>query len=179
MTNIEFEIADSSPCFFCSEELPLNLLSCSSCGNPQVRYTSAEIYHKFYEGHIIDARAGGLVLGRHHNEDDIPMLFLSVVGVFDLSSYMKGGEYILNIEASVKHKDRLEEINSYMSAEYSPIKSLEVSDKTRIFNTNGIKGELIILFDSAQFVVNRAATKKHFTELEKLNNSVTHKLKKL
>jgi hypothetical protein len=65
-----------------------------------------------------------------------------------------------------------------MSAEYSPIKSLEVSDKTRIFNTNGIKGELIILFDSAQFVVNRAATKKHFTELEKLNNSVTHKLKK-
>jgi hypothetical protein len=179
MTNFEFEIADSSPCFFCNEELPLDLLSCSSCANPQVRYTAVEIYHKFYEGHIIDARAGGLVLGRHHNEDDIPMLFLSAVGVFDLSRYMQGGEYILNIEASVKHKDRLEEINSYMSAEYSPIKSLEVSDKTRIFNTNGIKGELIILFDSAQFVVNRAATKKHFTELEKLNNSVTHKLKKL
>ncbi len=58
-------------------------------------------------------------------------------------------------------------------------KSLEVSDKTRIFNTNGIKGELIIIVDSGQFVVNRAATKKHFTELEKLNNSVTHKLNKL
>ncbi len=179
MTNVEFEIADYSPCFFCSEELPLNLLSCSSCGNPQVRYTAIEIYHKFYEGHIIDARAGGLVLGRHHSEDDIPMLYSSAIGVFDLSKYMQGGEYILNTEASVKHKEKLEEINSYMTAEYSPIKSLEVSDKTRIFNTNGIKGELIIIVDSGQFVVNRAATKKHFTELEKLNNSVTHKLNKL
>ena len=144
-----------------------------------MRYTAIEIYHKFYEGHIIDARAGGLVLGRHHSEDDIPMLYSSAIGVFDLSRYMQGGEYILNTEASVKHKERLEEINSYMSAEYSPIKSLEVSDKTRIFNTNGIKGELIIIVDSGQFVVNRAATKKHFTELEKLNNSVTHKLNKL
>lgn len=179
MTNAEFEIADYSPCFFCSEELPLNLLSCSSCGSPQVRYTANEIYHKFYEGRIIDARAGGLVLGRHHSEDDIPMLYSSAIGVFDLSRYMQGGEYILNTEASVKHKERLEEINSYMSAEYSPIKSLEVSDKTRIFNTNGIKGELIIIVYSGQFVVNRAATKKHFTELEKLNNSVTHKLNKL
>ncbi len=179
MTNVEIEIADSSPCFFCSEELPLNLLSCSSCGSPQARYTAVEIYHKFYEGHIIDARAGGLVLGRHHNEDDIPILYSSAIGVFDLSRYMQGGEYILNTEASVKHKDRIEEINSYMTSEYSPIKSLEVSEKTRIFNTNGIKGELIILIDSGQFVVNRAATKKHFTELEKINNSVTHKLKKL
>lgn len=177
MTNIEFEIADSSLCFFCSEELPLNLLSCSSCGNPQVRYTAVEIYQKFYEGHIIDAKAGGLVLGRHHNEDDIPMLYQSAIGIFDLSSYMQGGEYILNTEASVKHKERFDEINSYMTSEYSPIKSLEVSDKTRIFNTNGIKGELIILVDSGQLVVNRSATKKHFAELEKLNNSVTHRLK--
>jgi hypothetical protein len=92
---------------------------------------------------------------------------------------MQGGEYILNTEASVKHKDRIEEIDSYMTSEYTPIKSLEVSDRTRIFNTNGIKGELIILVNAGQFVINRSATKKHFTELEKLNNSVTHKLKKL
>lgn len=179
MTNVEIEIADASPCFFCGEQLPLELLSCSSCANPQARYTAVEIYHKFYDGHIIDARAGGLVLGRHHNEDDIPMLYSSAKGVFDLSGFMQGGEYILNTEASVKHKDRIEEINSYMSTEYSPIKSLEVSDKTRIFNTNGIKGELIILVDAQQSIVNRAATKKHFAELEKLNNSVTHKLKKV
>lgn len=179
MTNINIEIADSSPCFSCNEALPLNLLSCSSCGSPQARYTAVEIYHKFYEGHIIDARAGGLVLGRHHNEDDIPMLYSSAVGVFDLSGYMQGGEFILNTEASVKHKDKLEEINSYMTAEYSPIKSLEVTDKTRVFNTNGVKGELIILVDLGQLVINRAATKKHFTEIEKLNNSVTHKLTKL
>jgi hypothetical protein len=177
MTKIEFEIADASPCFFCGEELSLNLLSCSSCGNPQVRYNALEIYQKFYDGHIIDARAGGLVLGRHHNEDDIPMLYQSAPGIFDLSSYMQGGEYILNTEASVKHQERLDEINSHMSLEYTPIRTLEVMDKTRIFNTNGIKGELMIVVDSGQYVVNRVAAKRYFTELEKLNHSVTHKLK--
>jgi hypothetical protein len=158
--------------------MPLQLKECPSC-NEEVppRYTAADLYFSFYEGHIIDARAGGFVLGRDNNEDDITMISAVAPGIFQVCGLMQGGEYIINREATSKHMERIEEINSYKSSEDVFINSITINNKTRVFNTNGIKGNLVMLIEAGQFIINRAATAEHYFELEDLNNSVAHELR--
>ncbi|MCA1438519.1 MULTISPECIES: hypothetical protein [unclassified Bradyrhizobium] len=60
----------------------------------------------------MDARFGGLVLGRDGPEDDIPLLQHQGAGVFALIGVMQGGEYILSEEATKRHWTRLQEINA-------------------------------------------------------------------
>ena len=160
--------------------MAVNLTVCPACKEEvPPRLTTFDLLELFAAGHIIDVRAGGLVWGRHDNEDDIPMLMVVANGILQLCGVMQGGEYIVNKEATAKYRTRLEEINSYKSSEkYVPIQSLNITDTTRIFNTNGIKGELLVLLDGGQFVINRAATMKYYAELEEINNSVVHELKK-
>ena len=180
MAKLQFEVADSSPCFHCGTDMPFQLSECASC-NQEVppRYTAADVYFSFYEGHIIDARAGGFVLGRDDNEDDITMISAVAPGIFQVCGLMQGGEYIINKEATSKHRERIEEINSYKNSEYVCINSITITNQTRVFNTNGIKGKLVILIEAGQFIINRAATAEHYFELEDLNNSVSHELNEL
>jgi hypothetical protein len=58
-----------------------------------------------------------------------------------------------------------------------PIQSLSMTNTTWVINTNGIKGELSILMEGGQFIVNRAATIKQYEELEQINKSVNHELR--
>jgi len=178
MRDYTFQGAEGSPCPHCHEEVELDMTVCPSCKQEVYqRYDALSFILTFFEGHIIDARAGGLVLGRNHNEDDIPMLSVMAPGIFQSCGMMMGGEFILNREATAKHKNRIEEINAYLKdSPFTPLTSISITEKTRVFNTNGIKGELIMFVDNGQFVVNRAATAKYFKELEELNNSVTHEL---
>lgn len=178
MAEMTFSIADDSPCYFCGEPVAMDKSTCPSCGKEVfLRYNAADMYLLFYDGHIIDARAGGLVLGRHHNEDDIPMLAAVAPGIFQVLGKMQGGEYFVNRAATAKHRERLEEINSHQSSEYIPMQSIELSDKSRVFNTNGIRGELALLIDSGSFIINRAATLKFYRELEELNNSIIQEVR--
>lgn len=72
MDKVELAYADESPCFFCNEKMPLNASICQSCDKEvPPRITVMDLLVAFVDGHIVDVRAGGLVLGRHHNEDDI------------------------------------------------------------------------------------------------------------
>jgi len=74
----------------------------------------------FVDGHIVDVRAGGLVLGRHHNEDDIPMYLPVAEGLLQICGVMQGGEYVVNKEATEKHVARIQEINSYKGRAICP-----------------------------------------------------------
>lgn len=177
MSKIELEIADTSPCFFCTVDMLLNKSTCAYCGKEApIRLTVVDFMNAFFEGHIIDIRAGGLVLGRHDNEEDIPIYSAVATGVLQLCGVMQGGEYVINKEATAKHFARIEEINDYKDSTYTPIESIAITNKTRVFNSNGIKGNMAVLLDTGQYIINRAATIKHYLELEEINNSVDHKV---
>ena len=67
----------------------------------------------FLAGWIVDARSGGLVRGRLHEEGHVPMLqHAGPLGTFEYMGVMEGGEYILSTDATAAHFDRLNEINS-------------------------------------------------------------------
>jgi hypothetical protein len=169
--------ADSSPCVHCGADIPFEQEEwCESCEHPTPpRYHAASFFRAFFRGRVIDIRAGGLVIGRSHNEDDIKMVNSPAHGIFQLCGIMMGGEYILSKEATAKHMDRLLEINSFpKDSEIAPLTSIPISEKTRVFNTNGIEGRIWVFIDDGQFIVNRAATAKYYQELEELNYSVIH-----
>jgi hypothetical protein len=175
MSKVELEIAETTPCFYCHEPMPLTESECAACQKEvPLRLTILDFLGDFFGGHIIDARAGGLVVGRHDSEEDIPMLIGVGLGVLQISGMMQGGEYVVNREAASKHADRIQEINSYKNKQYKPVESIDITARTRIFNTNGLQGKLLIFLDSGQFIVNRAATIKYYLELEEINNSVVH-----
>ena len=111
---VELEIAETTPCFHCREPMLLTESECSACQKEvPPRLTILDFLGDFFSGHIIDARAGGLVVGRHDNEEDIPMILGVATGVLQISGMMQGGEYVVNKEATAKHATRIEEINSY------------------------------------------------------------------
>ncbi|PKO69082.1 MAG: hypothetical protein CVU20_12285 [Betaproteobacteria bacterium HGW-Betaproteobacteria-14] len=125
----------------------------------------------FLEGRLIDARAGGLVLGRDHDEDDIPLLALVASGVFQVIALMQGGEFIISREVTERNLPRISEINSYQSGSYAPMEEIPLTRDSRVFNCNGTSGDLILLIEKGSYIVNRAATIKFYAELLELNSS--------
>jgi hypothetical protein len=117
----------------------------------------------------MDARFGGLVLGREGPEDDIPLLQHRGSGVFAVVGEMQGGEYILSAEATKLYMSRITEINSENGV---PPPSLQCSSQSTVIDTNLMPphGGLWVAY-GGQFIVNRFATAKYFDELEKLNVS--------
>ncbi|WP_156447342.1 hypothetical protein [Bradyrhizobium yuanmingense] len=116
----------------------------------------------------MDARYGGLVLGREGPEDDIPLVQHQGAGVFVLVGAMQGGEYILSEEATKQHLIRLNEINSEKGT--SPISSY--APKSTVIDTNLMPpGGALWVAHNGQFIVNRFATAKYLDELEKMNAS--------
>lgn len=171
-----FDTPERSPCAHCGKDTLLTLNVCELCNEElSPRITVPQLLVMVVTGLLIDVREGGLVLGRPGPEDDIPMLFAPVPGVLELCALMHGGEFILNTMASAKHTDRLLEINAYKPEEYTPLPSIPLTSTTRVFNTNGTKGpesNAAVLIQTGQFIVNRRATVKFYSELEEINNSV-------
>lgn len=178
MPRVKLFVARKSQCLQCGHPVRLAKSVCPYCKAALLpRCNAGEMYRLFLEGHIIDARAGGFVIGRNHNEDDIPMISVVAHGIFQLSGVMQGGEYVVNRHATIRHMDRLKEINSHKGSECVPMQSIDLSDKSRVFNANGIRGRLALLIDSGSFIINRAATTKYYRELVELNCSIIQELK--
>lgn len=177
MAKLLIEIAEESPCNFCGAPVPLDVTaeedaaSCQSCDQSVYpRYTAAAVFTSMLDGKIIDARQGGLVLGRDTAEDDIPMIAAVAPGVYQVLGLMHGGEYILSRDAAAEHSERVNEINSYKAKDYEPLRNVVLSKVTRMFNTNHEPaGVVALLIDHGQFIINRAGTAKFYQELENLN----------
>lgn len=174
MKTMTFDIPDSSPCMDCRKEVLVSELVCSNCGSKASdRFTEIEMYRDFRANYILDVRQGGLVLGRDTDDDDIPVFSSPVEGIFQLTGMMQGWEFVMNSQAFAKNERRVHEINDDKDVEaYKPTMTVEVTDATRIYNTNALHAEMHVLMGNAQFVVNRLSTQKHYKELEQLNNSV-------
>jgi hypothetical protein len=176
MAEIKIEVPDTAPCPQCERQVTIGLTSCPTCEKElPVRIHAGQLLIAFTTGEVLDARRGGLVMGRHEPADDIPIVRAVVPGILEVCGRMHGGEFIVNARASRENATRLEEINAYRSPEYTPISNIALTDTTRIFNTNGTEGpesHLWLLVQSGQFIVNRAGTIEYFEELERINNSV-------
>ena len=128
------------------------------------------------DGYLIDARAGGLVIGKSHEEGHIYMIQRDENDAFEFINVMEGGEYILCHEACDAALERLEVINQ----DTGPVTEFVVPDiyhrATRVINTNATPDDKILLIDArGQFIINAVSTRKHFNELQALNDRYAFK----
>ena len=119
-------------------------------------------------GGFIDARPGGLVVGKTHAEGGIMIISPNEDGeTIDIVGEMEHGEYIMSPEATQKHKARLSEINSdnnfngYINVDSIRLKSVLFTGKTFA---------AIVLTDGEQYIINSKSSAKYLDELDKLNN---------
>ena len=122
----------------------------------------------FINGWIVDARDGGLIVGRSHEEGHIVMLQgTSTLGEFEHMGFVEGGEYIMSTDATEAHYDRLKEINE----DNGPCgDEISVSSDSQIINTRAEPHDKFLIIQS-QYIININSTRRHFRELEDLNRS--------
>jgi hypothetical protein len=167
MAEFRLDIGSETDCHTCGAAIPLISSTCPGCSTQAPhRLTFEQFFVELEQGRILDARQGGLVIGRAGAEDDIPMYRHFGKGIFEVVGLMQGGEFIVSKFATEKHRERLEEINQEkgespgnLTIKYSPVTS---SINTNLPQWGG-------LWISYQFVVNRFATAKWLDELEWLN----------
>lgn len=122
------------------------------------------------DGKVIDARRGGLVVGRSHDEGNIYMLQQCNEG-YKVINHMEGGEYVMCHEAITTHKDRIISINNKQMK--SKFVDIDVVRHTPLLVT-AQKGQFdkFLLFDTrVQFVVNKGSTCYFLEELNWLNEN--------
>ncbi|MFQ6186327.1 hypothetical protein ACLMJV_31045 [Sinorhizobium meliloti] len=164
MGEFRLEIGSETECQKRGAAVLLSSETCPGCSSAAPhRLTFEEFFIELEQGRMLDARQGGLVVGRSGPEDDIPMYRHFGRGIFEVVGLMQGGEFIVSKLATEKHRDWLEEINQE-TGEWPADLSLEPSPVASIINTN-LLPEWGGLWISYQFVVNRFATAKWLDEL--------------
>lgn len=179
MPEIKLEYPELSPCFHCGKDMALAVNTCSSCGKDAPhRLTVGELLLAFTSGLMLDVRMGGFVAGRDGPEEDVRMYRATVPGILQLCGFIQGGQFIVNGNAANENYERLEEINSEYNRESTSLNHVELFPSLRIYNTNGIgeQGDISVLIQSGQFIVNRHATKTYLSELLEINDSAMPKL---
>lgn len=134
-----------------------------------VLFTAEEFTTALLAGWIIDGRNGGLIVGRSHDDGHIVMIGRDEnTGEYRLIGLVEGQEFVLNRGATAEHYERLEQINS----DKSPCNaSIETTTASRLLHTAASPHDRFLLIDyGQQYIVNIQATRRHFTELETLNN---------
>lgn len=121
----------------------------------------------FINGWIVDARAGGLIVGRGHDEGHILMFSPGEeLGEYVFAGFVEGGEFIMGTNATAAHRPELEQLNQ----DKTPTESRPKLDaSSRIINTCAEPHDKFLIIHS-QYIINRNATNRHFSELQRLNN---------
>jgi len=128
--------------------------------------TPEEFTSAFLAGWIVDARSGGLVRGRLHEEGHVPMIqHTGPLGAFEYMGVMEGGEYILSTDATATHFDRLVEINNDKTPCDTPLPD---APPGRVIDVSAEPHDKVLLIDR-QFIINRVSTRKYLAELVALN----------
>lgn len=123
---------------------------------------------------LVDARYGGLVLGRRHSDGGVKMLKPLSGNTFGLCE-MEGGEFLTCSSFVSHHLDYLQQANSY----FDENEGLSDDYDGHLFNIIRPLSSpyLLILSDSDQFIINRSATKKYLHDLDRINREcVLHEL---
>lgn len=118
-------------------------------------------------GYIIDARSGGLVLGRTHEEGGISCIAESG-GKFNVICRVEGGDFIVNGKANLKHQDRLQEIHEASKFLTTELTDYQLNDKSLIYNTFASQPKFLWITGS-EFIMNKNAASAYIEELEEIN----------
>lgn len=130
--------------------------------------TQQEFDRLFRQGLVVDARRGGLVIGRSHKEGNIYMIQQYLTG-YRVINHMEGGEYVVCHEAIMKHKDRIEHINSLqMNCQNVDIDVLRHTPLL-VTRMEGLYDKFLLFDVRRQFVVNKGSTCFFLEELNRLN----------
>lgn len=165
MAEFRLEIGSETDCHECGRAIPLSSATCPACATDAPhRLTFEEFFIELEQGRMLDARHGGLIIGRNGPDDDIPMYRHFGKGIFEVVGLMQGGEFIVSKRATDKHREWLEEINQDDS-ECPAALALKHSPVSSVINTN-LLPEWGGLWINYQFVVNRSATAKWLDELQ-------------
>lgn len=98
-------------------------------------------------GWVVDGRGGGLVIGRSHDTGDIHIIQEMEDRRFHIPACMEGGEYILNFDAYQANEERVNQINEFKES-HPLITSIELTDKTRLLNTQSEPYDKLLWIDS-------------------------------
>jgi hypothetical protein len=125
-------------------------------------------------GFVVDGRGGGLVLGPSHEDGGIPMLALAGDGTYRYLGELEGGEYLVNLVAYESQPEQIEAYNNFQDSGEEGMLVVPLSRNLLILNTylHDCYGRCakLLLIDAGQFIVNKYATARHFTEIERLNS---------
>jgi hypothetical protein len=164
MTEFRLEIGSETDCQTCGAAVPLSVEACPGCSTPAPHRLNFEAFFiELEQGRMLDARQGGLVVGRPGPADDIPMYRHFGKGIFEVVGLMQGGEFIASQLCTEKHRGWLEEINREKGNRPATI-PMAYSPFASIINTN-LLPQWGGLWISYQFVVNRFAAAKWLEEL--------------
>lgn len=137
-------------------------------------YTTDEFIDLLFYSKVVDARGGGLIMGRSHLEGNIYMYCFDGKNFKYADCNLQGGEYLVNTLASTRYRARLEEINNdrplNINLLYYPKVDLniETNKYTSIINTHD-EPDKFLWVDDSFFIINHYSTAKHYKELEEIN----------
>jgi hypothetical protein len=118
-------------------------------------------------GFVIDARAGGLVLGPTQAEGGI-LLLVQGKESFEIIGKIEGGSFIVNATANRKNTDRLEAMEESGKVGSLSFENYVVSTTSIIYNAFATEQKFLWI-TGEEFIVNPAAASAYIKELEELN----------
>jgi hypothetical protein len=118
-------------------------------------------------GHVIDARTGGYVIGRSHEEGGIKCV-VEIEEGFQVVAEIEGSEFVINAHAATLYKEDIDVLNSDFDTSVNLEDPIQISKYTSVYNTSGTY-EKVLWLPLNCYIVNRYATHKYFEVLEKLN----------
>lgn len=122
-------------------------------------------YHEVYGIHEITR--GGYVIGNSHEQGGIKCIVETEnKGMFEVCAEIEGDEYVMNAMATIKYKDRLDEINSF----YTLVPSIDYEHLNKLNSVVAV-GDAGMLWLSKwpQYIINKYATAKYIEELDNMN----------
>jgi hypothetical protein len=129
--------------------------------------TKEEFYGLLINGFALDARLGGYIVGRSHEEGGIKC-FTEINEQFELIAEIEGGEYIINGGCAEEFEEQLRALNSTYDPQPNPEEALCLSQYSVVYNTSGTQ-EKILWVSGGGFILNKYATQKYFNIVEKMN----------
>lgn len=135
--------------------------------NAKALFDADSFMRAYINGWVVDGRAGGLIVGRRHAEGHIILIRPSdEIGVFEFCGVAEGGEYLMSTSATAAEFQKIRELNEFRDACESEI---FLGLHTKLVHTSAERHDKLLIVDR-QYIVNRRATRKHFEELEIINN---------
>lgn len=125
---------------------------------------------------VIDATAGGLILGNDHSDGGIKVFAqYKNESLYEMIAEFEGWEYILNPTATTNNLEYLKKINKEFEntkidfIEYEIPNNIVILDARPVIPFLKTTSKFLLMGQNDQFIVNKHATKKYLNELNELN----------